>query len=270
MPLKYKISADEFGELDEAIQSFYTEQDDDYVLAAEGLPEAEDTSGLKSALQKERENARKAAREKKALEDKFGNIDLEEINQLKEEKEQAETRKLEEKGEFEKIKDQMREQHAKEIAAKDKEIDRLTGEIRHQKVESTATQALADAGGNVELLKPHLLSRLKLNTDDFSVLVLEDDGKTPKVDASGNPVNIDALVSEMRDSDTFASGFKATSQSGSGSEPTEGGGDQPPGQGKPNGGTPPVGTKPRSQMSDREKIDFQKEHGIEKLLALPE
>lgn len=270
MPLRYKISADDFGDLEESIQGFYTQQDDDYVLAAEGMPDVEDTSGLKSALQKERENARKFAREKKALEDKIGGVDLEEYNKLKEEHEQQETRKLEEAGEFEKIKEQMRAAHAKELANKEKEIDRLTGEIRHQKVESAATQALADAGGNVELLKPHLLSRLKLNTDDFSVQVLEADGATPKVDGGGNPVNIDALVSEMRDSDTFASGFKATQQSGSGSEPTEGGGDILPGQGKPNGGTPPAGTKPRSQMTDREKIDYQREHGIDALLNLPE
>jgi hypothetical protein len=271
MPLKFKIAADEFGDLDEALQGFYTEQDGEYVLDAEGLPEAEDTSGLKSALQKERESARKFAREKKALEDKYGTLDVEEFERLKAAEQDAETAKLEAAGEWDKIKAQMIEQHGKELGAKDKEIDRLTTQIRHITVDSAATQALADAGGNVELLKPHLMNRVRLNTDDFSVQILEADGTTPKVDASGNPVTIDTLVREMRDSDVFASGFKATAQSGSGSEPTEGGGDQMPGQGKPNGGTPPAGQfKPRSQMTDREKIDAQKQLGIDAYLNLPD
>lgn len=271
MPLAYKITADAFGDLDEAIQGFYTEQDGEFVLQAEGFPEAEDTSGLKSALQKERENAKKYAREKKALEDKYGTLDIEEFERLKAAEKDAETAKLEAAGEWDKIKAQMVTEHAKHLGEKDKEIDRLTSQIRHITVDSAATQALADAGGNVELLKPHLMNRVRLNTDDFSVQVLEADGTTPKVDASGNPVNIDALVSEMRDSDVFASGFKATSQSGSGSEPTEGGGDQLPGTGKPNGGTPPAGQyKPRSQMSDREKIDAQKALGIDAYLDLPD
>ena len=144
----------------------------------------------------------------------------------------------------------------------------MVNQIKHLQVESAATTALADAGGNVELLKPHLLSRLKLDTDDFTVKVLEADGTTPKVDASGNPVNIEVLVREMRESDTFSSGFKATEQSGSGSEPQKGG--DASGDGKPNGGTPPAGTKPRSQMTDREKLDFQQAHGIDALLKLPD
>lgn len=267
--LKFKITADAFGALEEGQQSLYSEKDGEYVLSIDGLPEVEDVSGLKSALEKERENARKNAREKKALEEKYGALDIEEFNRLKDAEKDAETAQLEAAGEWDKIKEQMVKEHAKQIADKDKEIDRLTGQIRHITVESAATAALADAGGNVELLKPHLMGRVKLNTDDFTVQVLEADGVTPKVDAQGNPVTIDALVSEMRDSDIFASGFKATEQSGSGSEPTSGGGDQLPG--KQNGGTPPVGqTKPRSQMTDREKVDFQKEHGLDALLALPE
>jgi hypothetical protein len=127
---------------------------------------------------------------------------------------------------------------------------------------------VSKAGGNVELLRPHVRSHLKLDPDTLDMVVLDNDRQTPKVDADGNPAKLESLISEMRKSDTFASAFKATEQSGGGSDP---GGDGGSGsQGKP-GGTPvkTEGLK-RSEMSERQKIDYQNEYGLDALLDLPE
>ena len=51
MALKLKLTADEHKSLDEGIKGLYEEKDGAFVLGVDGI---EDTSGLKSALDKER------------------------------------------------------------------------------------------------------------------------------------------------------------------------------------------------------------------------
>ena len=55
MVLKYNLTSEEHGGLDEGIRELYTEKDGGFVLSVEGI---EDTSGLKSALTKERDLAK--------------------------------------------------------------------------------------------------------------------------------------------------------------------------------------------------------------------
>ncbi|MDR2527942.1 MAG: hypothetical protein LBD04_02845 [Synergistaceae bacterium] len=51
MALKYNITAEEHGKLDEGLKELYSEKDGTFLLRVDGL---EDVSGLKSALEKER------------------------------------------------------------------------------------------------------------------------------------------------------------------------------------------------------------------------
>lgn len=270
MPLAVKL--DSLDELPEQLHDLYEKGDDGkfHLTPPEGFvsaDEIEDTSGLKSALQKEREAARENAKKLKAVQEKYAGFDLEEYNKLKDAEKSAEQRKLEEAGEFEKIKEQMREQHTADLAQKDQEIARLRGELEREKIDSKVVEAISKAEGNVELLKPHVRSRLQLDTDTLDMVVLDSDGKTPKVDGDGNPVTIEALVGEMRDQPTFAGAFKATDQSGTGSDPQKGGDTKANGA---NGGTPPAGDQSRSKMTELQKVEFIKEHGVDALMSLPD
>lgn len=269
MPLALKLAS--LDELHESLHDLYEENDGEYTLippegfvSADGL---EDVSGLKSALNKTREEKREAARKAKALAEKYAGFDVEEYETLKSAQADAETAKLEAAGEWDKIKDQMSTQHATDMAAKDKEISRLTKQIEAVQIDSRVVEAISKAGGNVELLKPHVRRQLQLNTDDFTTVVLDSDGKTPKVDGDGNPIKIDDLISEMRKSDTYAGAFKASDQSGGGADPGKGG----DGSSGANGGTPKpnVGDLRRGIMTDAQKNAFQKEHGLDALLDLP-
>jgi len=268
MPLAKKL--DSLDELPEQLHDLYEEKDGVFhLIPPEGFVAAddlEDTSGLKSALTKTREEKREAARKLKLLQEKFAGFDVEEYEKLKAAETDAATAKLEAAGEWDKIKIQMKEQHDAQLAQKDKAIARLTSQLERVQVDAKVVEAISKAGGNVELLTPHVRSRLQLNTDDFSMTVLDSDGKTPKVDGDGNPVNIDALVSEMRKSDTYAGAFKASEQSGGGADPGKGGDGGKGG----NGGMPKItGDLRRSTMTEKQKVDFQKAHGLDALLDLP-
>ena len=269
MPLALKI--DSLDGLHESLHDLYEEKDGSFILIPpEGLVAAddvEDVSGLKSALNKTRDEKRELARKLKNTSEKFAGFDLDEYETLKGAATDAETAKLEAAGEWDKIKEQMSSQHAAEKDADKKEIARLTSQIETLQIDSKVTEAISKAGGSVALLKRIVRARLQLNTDDFSTTVLDDDEKTPKVDGDGNPVTIDTLISEMRKSDTYAGAFKAIDQSGSGSDPTKAG-DGPSGS---NGGMPKInaGDLRRGTMTDAQKNAFQKEHGLDALLDLP-
>lgn len=269
MPLAKKL--DSLDELPKELHDLYEEKDGSFhLIPPEGFISAddvEDVGGLKSALQKNREEKRENARKLKLLQEKFAGFDVDEYESLKAAQADAETQRLEAAGEWDKIKEQMITQHNADLAQKDAQIARLTGQLETVQIDSKVVEAISKAGGNVELLKPHVRGRLQLNSDDFSTTVLDSDGKTPKVDGDGNPVTIETLISEMRKSETYASAFKASEQSGSGSEPGKGG-DGPTGS---NGGMPKInaGDLRRGTMTDAQKNAFQKEHGLDALLDLP-
>ena len=269
MPLKLKV--DSLDELNEALHDLYEEKDGSFhLIPPEGFVSAdgvEDVGGLKSALNKTRDEKRESARKLKALQDKYAGVDLEEFERLVGLETDAETAKLAAAGEWDKIKEQMTTQHSAEKADWAKEKARLTGQIETIQIDSKVTEAISKAGGNVKLLKRIVRARLQLNTDDFSTTVLDSDEKTPKVDGDGNPVTIDALISEMRKSDDYAGAFKASEHSGGGADPGKAGDG---GQGG-NGGMPKVnqGDLRRGTMSDKQKVDFQKAHGLDALLDLP-
>lgn len=100
--------------------------------------------------------------------------------------------------------------------------------------------AVAQANGNLALLRPAIREQLQKNPD----------------------ANIEEMVAGMKTDDTFASAFKATTHSGGGSFPGEGGGR------KESGGGAKYPTR-RSQFTERQKVDFQNEFGLDALLDLP-
>jgi hypothetical protein len=268
MSLKFKIDNEAFEKLDDTLKSMYSEKDGDYVLDVDGVESEENIKGLKSALEKEREAKREYERKLKQTQDANAGIDKDKYEKLLAKEREAEEAAALKAGEYEKLKEQIVTQHKQEMDAMRAEVQRRDRKIEELTIDSAVTSEVSKAGGNVELLKPHVKGQLKLDSDTLEMVVLDSDGKTPKVDANGNPAKLDTLISEMRKSDTFASAFKATDQSGGGSEPNDGSN----GSGSGTGGTPKLTTEglKRSTMTDRQKIDFQNAHGLDALLDLPE
>jgi len=68
--------------LDDAVKGLYVENDGAFKLDVSGMPDIPDVAGLKTALQSERELAKKARGDATALMDKYSGVDLDKYNQV--------------------------------------------------------------------------------------------------------------------------------------------------------------------------------------------
>lgn len=264
MALKAILTADEHSALGDAFKSEYKEQDGKFVLDVVSIDgySLEDVSGLKTSLGAER-TARSAA-EKKL--EKFKDLDptaarkaiervveLEAIDPAKESDKLANTK-------FEAAKTQLLTRHNEELATRDARIGKLEGIVNELLVDSVAKSAIADAKGSVDLLLPHIRAQTKVREDGdrFVVDVVDEKGNGRIGDSKGGPMTIQGLVEEMKQSDRFGRAFDAdTEKNGSGKRPTNSG-----------GGMPPGGLK-RSEMTPKDKRDYQQKHGRDAFLKLP-
>lgn len=226
--------------------------------------QVEDVTGLKSALEKEREAARKAAARARALEEKVGEVDPEDYARLKELEAKQEEDKAKKAGEWDKLRDQMTTKHNEELNKRTAREQALIKALESKTVDAEAVSAINDLEGNVTLLLPHVKGHVKMVEEDgeFVARVVDDKGD-PRVNGEGKFLTVRELVSEMRDQETYANAFKSQSASGGGTPP--GGGGQG-GGGKPRG---IPGDLKRSSMSTKEKVAFIKEHGEAKFMDLP-
>lgn len=261
--------------LDEALHDNYIKQDDGtFILAAlEGMVSAdkvEDVSGLKSALEKERASSREATKKFKSLQEKTAGFDQGKYDELiaaEAEHVEAEATK---KGEWDKLKGQMLGKHTEDLAAKDKVIASLRGELERHLVDAAVVSAISGADGNVELLRPHVKAQVKLveqENGEFAPQVVDAAGSL-RINGSGEPLTIKDLVGEMRGQDVYAGAFKGTGQSGNDSLAAMGGEGNAAASGGGNPTIPKEGQN-RSQMDTKAKVAYINAHGNEAFQNLP-
>lgn len=211
-----KMAVEKLDEIPEAQRGLYTKDGDVFRLDLEGY---EDPTTLKSALEKERKAARDAVGMTKAWKD-LGKTP-EEIAALVAAHEQAEKDKLKKAGEWDKLRHQMDEQHQQALAKEAEKANAYRSKLERTLVDAAGARALAEAKGNTELLLPHLKARVKVieENGELEVRVVDAQGN-PRVNAKGEFLSIPDVVSEMRQSDTFAPGFLAPNASGGGARPS--------------------------------------------------
>jgi len=222
MALKAILTSEEYEALSEnsAIQAEYVEKDGKYFLDVTPVDTfaLEDVGGLKSAYAKQMAEAKEL--KKKVL--SFEGIDPDEartaLGKVKEMSDWTPEQKVQEK--IESVTLQMEEKHRKEMLDKDATIELQNQVIEQEKVHNAAAKAIADHGGDVDLLLPHVLAscKCKREGDNWVVSVLDAEGN-PKISnqaGSTAPMTIVERVAEMKASDKFAVCFKATGAKGSG------------------------------------------------------
>lgn len=193
------------------------------------------TASLKKALGEEREFRRKAERSLKQAQDANKGIGdqtakIEELEQAIDALKQQRDADAEELGKAIAERDELK------ASAEKAEADRATAEK-----DAAITEELQKAGGNIEALMPHVRSR---------------------ADAAPERALTD-IIGDLRNSDSFASLFRGTGQTGGGSMSEGSSG------GKITNITESKNLR-RGTMTEREKIDYQREHGIEGLMSLPQ
>lgn len=245
-----ELTVDNLENVQENLRNLYIEKDGKYQLDVSGI---EDTGGLKSALDKEREAHKRLEKATKSWE-KLGKTP-EEIAEILQAHEDAEKVKAEKAGDWEKLKAQMNDSHAKAIAEKDTQLSNMRKALEANLIDAQATAAIAAAKGVPELLLPHVKSHVKVveNDGNYTVAVVDAKGD-PRIDGKGEPLTIADLVAEMKQSEIFGRAFEGTGQTGSGKLPTNAG-----------GGT----TLKRSQMTPKQRTEYMSEHGQAAYLTLP-
>jgi len=156
-------------------------------------------------------------RERKKYEKKLEGVDLDEAKRLLEEKQQAEIERQKEKGEFEKVLQQLAEK-------KDNEISQYKTRLQEIQVDGALINAASQHGAvSPDQVVALLKSKTRLG-DDGSVEILDNDG-TVRYNDSGTPLQVNDLVSEFLTANPH---FVKASPSGTGSKGAAGGSTQKP------------------------------------------
>lgn len=213
-----KLTLDNLDGLNEAQAALYVERDGKFHLDVDGI---EDTSGLKSALEKERQARRDFEKKYGALKD----VDPEEYARLKKEAEDRATKDAESKGQWDTLKGKLIEQHQKEMEALTGKVSAMQSAIERHLVDATATAAIAEAKGIPALLLPHVKAAVKVVERDgqYAVQVVDATGNERIVDGKGTPMTISDLVADMKKSEIFGRAFEGSGATGGGAGPNRGG-----------------------------------------------
>lgn len=158
----------------------------------------------------------------KAL-DAHKDVDPEEYKSLKAQAAKAEEDRALKAGEFDNLKKQLVEAHAKERQALEAKLATMHKSLEENVLIATATQAIAAEKGVPTLLMPHVRSRTRLDENGQPVVI--DESGNVRVSADGKPLTITALIAEMKaDVNTFGRAFEPSGGSGAGSQGGSGAG----------------------------------------------
>ena len=229
--------------IDDAQKQLYVERDGKFHLDVDGV---EDTTGLKSALEKER-----AAR--REFEKKYGalkNVDPDEYAKLKREAEEREQKKLEDKGEFEKLREKWAQKEEQMKTDYEKKLSEKDGLLKKLVLEDRMRQAALKAGIRPDRIDDVMsLTSARANMDDSGAIRILDENGDPTTET---PFDFYAKTYKSARPDYFV----GSNASGSGATP-----------GGTGGGLPK--SMKRSSMTDQEKTKFIGEHGLQAFQQLP-
>ena len=218
--LKYQVESIE--ELDEAVQSLYTEKDGAYVLTVDGLPQPEDTSGLKNKLNELMTEAKEAKRKARELE---------------ESKTQQEEESAKEKGEFKTLWEQAQQR----LSEKDEELKQFSEKIQQKDV-NIAARSVGSMLAKSDAKRAEVLS-------DYAAKYARHNGEEVEFIVNGAQVDTNALMAHLTKEYPFlVDGSNAT---GGGAQSSSGG-----------GASKNVNRTEFDNMSPDKKMAFLKDGGI--------
>ena len=230
MPLKYEV--DSLDELDEGLREHYEQSDSGkYQLKVDGIDTGEE---LKGALQKEREERKRAKERLQELE--------EEQRKAREEAEKAREEAARKSGDTEALERSYQEKIEKIQAEMDKQLQQRDAMLHKQTVTSVAKSMASEIAvqGSAKALEPHIQSRLQMEMRDG-------EPKTVVLDDKGQPsaMTVEELREEISNDPAFAPLIAGSKASGGGASGGKGGGAAPSGDVR--------------QMTREQKLDYYRQ-----------
>lgn len=179
------MTVDDIETVPEGNRPLYVERDGKFHLDVSGL---EDTTGLKSALEKERIAAREARQARQALETRFSGIDPDQVRTLLAKIENDDEGKLIAAGKIEEVvakrNEKFRLEMEKKLAQALEQVsaaDAKTAKFSQSVLDNHIRAATSKAG-----LHPHAIDDALLRAR--SMFVLDENGVAIQLDQTGNPV----------------------------------------------------------------------------------
>lgn len=228
--LKHELDADSFQQIPENLRSIYQAPEGDggsYTVPENLRPVADAITGLFQA----NGNIRK---ENKELQKK-GQVDLSPLKDFGEdiptiaeqvqarisELEEAAAKGSENKLNVDKVRQDMKAAHEKELSKAQEREEALRGTVHKYLVTSGASEALAAEGGLVELAMPFVENQIKVMEEDgeFKAVVVDGDGDPRISGGTGQPMTIRELVKEMKQQEKYQPLFKSEAKGGGGAQP---------------------------------------------------
>jgi hypothetical protein len=217
MKLPRKVA--DLEEIDEQYRSLYSEDEaEGFVLSVsiDGMLTEEEVKGLKENKDSVLAQLAKANERNRELTDQLKKAQDAEAKRRK--------AKAEEEGDYKALLQQQEDNFKAQLAEKDSEIAGLTEHLVMEKIDKTATEAIAAAKGSVPVLLPHVKNAcrcVKGDDGEYRVEVLEE-GKRPRLSTNGNLMTISELVEEMKSSEHFGMCFEGNGATGGGATGSHG------------------------------------------------
>ena len=163
--------------------------------------------------------------ELRALKKQFEGIDPVRHAELLKASADAETKKLADKGDCDKILDQRNKDHQKELDAVKLDRDNMFKSLKNEKITNKAMEAIVAAGGEPELLLHIVSKQIDLVEEGGAYLtkVLDDNGGQRVVEG-GKAMSIGDLITELKASPKMGRAFNGSGAGGSGASHGNGSG----------------------------------------------
>lgn len=185
---------------DATVRALYVEKDGKWTLDVTGIPKPEDNSGLRTALQKERDNVKREKEANRALEEKFGDLDPVKARELMKKFENDDEMKLIASGKegidkvIEMRTEKLRADHKKQLEDAEKKTDgalEVAATFMDRVLDNHVRAAAGEAGVHKQAIDDVLLrarrvfslndegNAVQFEKDSEEEIVLGKDGKTP-------------------------------------------------------------------------------------------
>ena len=245
-----KAVVESLDEVPEAVREMYKQDGDAYRLEVEGVEFEDEVAGLKTALEREREERKKLAKALKGKPDLTAE-DAEELERLRQERAEAERKKLEAEGKWEELRTKLQKEYDEKVQAKAAEVKERDSYIERLVVDNELRRALTEIGVHKDYLEA-VEAMMKLRGP--RVQKGEDGYRGVFPDELHGDKPITEYVQEWAKTDQAQRFIEASGATGGGASGRGAGG-----AGK---------TKAFKDMSEQERMDYIDEHGLEKYKAL--